>query len=698
MGSEADHKHTNRLIDETSPYLLQHAHNPVDWYPWGKEALERSRSEERLILLSIGYSACHWCHVMERESFEDQAIAALMNANYINIKVDREERPDLDEIYMAATLAMNRGQGGWPMTVFLTPQLEPVFAGTYFPPHDMHGRPGFPSILTEIARVWRDDRDAIGARASEFGQRLRERRNTGQPAVVGEPELKAALSAYAAEFDTTFGGFGPAPKFPPAVGLSLLLRLHRRYGDEHALFMVTKTLDAMAGGGLYDHVGGGFTRYSTDRRWLVPHFEKMLYDNALLTKAYLEGFQVTGDKSYRRTASETLDYVLREMISPEGGIYSSTDADSEGEEGKFFTWTPEQIDDVLEEDHARAFKAYYDITPAGNWEGANIPNTPRPLAAVADELGINADELSQMLELARTKVYEARSARVKPGLDDKILAAWNGLMIGALAEGYRVLGDERYLSAAEGAAEFVLQRLSRTDGGLLRTYRAGHAHLDAYLEDYAYLSEGLIDLYEAGGQIRWLREAERLLERTIADFSDQQSGAFFNTAREHEQLLMRYQDGADGATPSGNAAAAYALAKISYHLDRHDLREAAVKAIEAYGSMIARFPRGFAKSLWVADFVLDGPLELAIVGARGSSDLEALMREVRKHYLPNRIEAIFDPDSQEDSEGLLLIEGKTRVVGKAALYVCHNFACQAPVTEPAQVESALAAPAPPAAP
>ncbi len=683
-------RHTNRLIGETSPYLLQHAHNPVDWYPWGEEALEKARRESKLILLSIGYSACHWCHVMERESFEDDAIAALMNANFVNIKVDREERPDLDEIYMAATVAMNRGQGGWPMTVFLTPDLEPVFAGTYFPPHDMYGRPGFPSVLQQVSRAWTENREGLKERAAEFVEHLRAQQSLEPALAVGVAELRGALKAYSREFDAQYGGFGSAPKFPPSVGLQLLLRLHRRFGDAQALEMVTRTLQKMAQGGMYDHIGGGFCRYSTDRQWLVPHFEKMLYDNALLTKAYLEGYQVTGNDEFRRVAVETLDYILREMASREGGIYSSTDADSEGVEGKFFVWTPEQIEQVLGKEDARRFNAYYDITRGGNWEGKSIPNTPHSIAAVASHLGIGADELRRTLTEARRQAYTAREERVKPGLDDKILTAWNGLMIGALAEGYRVLRDPRYVEAAERAADFLLQTLSRKDGRLLRTYRAGVAHLDAYLEDYAYLAEGLIDLYEACGTARWLREAERLLERTIAEFLDEDTGCFFNTARDHEKLIMRYRDGADGATPSANAVTASALARISYHLDRPELRQAAVRAVRAFGPMITRFPRGFAKSLCVVDLLLEGPVELAFVGRRGSNDLEALQSEAARHYLPNRIQAILDPDESRGAD-LPLLSGKNLVRGRAALYVCRDFTCKAPVTEPGAVAAALKA-------
>jgi uncharacterized protein YyaL (SSP411 family)/aryl-alcohol dehydrogenase-like predicted oxidoreductase len=590
---------------------------------------------------------------------------------------------------MAATVAMNRGQGGWPMTVFITPDLEPVFAGTYFPPVDMHGRPGFPTIIREITRAWRDDREALRTRASEFAEHLRQQGTVGNPLAVGASELRGALAQYKQEFDAQYGGFGDAPKFPPAVGLSLLLRLHKRFGDPQALVMVRRTLEAMAIGGMYDHVGGGFARYSTDRRWLVPHFEKMLYDNALLAKVYLEGYQATGDEFCKRVAAETLDYVLREMTSPDGGLYSSTDADSEGEEGKFFVWTPEQIAEVLDETEARCFCAYYDITLAGNWEGVSIPNTPRSLSIVAEQLDVAPAELEATLERAREKVYAARERRVKPGLDDKILTSWNGLMIGALADGYRVLGDVRYLEAAERAAEFVLGTLSREDGGLLRTYRAGKAHLDGYLEDYAYLSEGLLDLYEAGGKVGWLREAERTLEHSLTDFLDEETGAFYSTARDHERLLMRCQDGSDGATPAANAVAAHTLARISYHLDRPDLRHAAVRALKAFGSLVARYPRGFAKSLCAVDFLLDGPVELAFVGRAGSDDLEPLQREVARHYLPNRIQALLDPESPAGAEELPLLAGKALVDEKPALYICRDFACQAPVTEPDAVQPQL---------
>jgi len=687
--SQATPRHVNRLIHETSPYLLQHAHNPVDWYPWGAEALAKAKAENKPILLSIGYSACHWCHVMERESFESEEIAAFMNRHFVNIKVDREERPDLDEIYMAATLALNHGQGGWPMTVFLTPDQQPFFAGTYLPPTDRYGRPGFASLLSHIAELWRERGDDLKQQAAQLTEYLKGRVRPMPGSNVGEAEIRAAAAELASTFDKTYGGFGPAPKFPPSTALSLLLRYHRRTGDREALTMVTKTLEAMAQGGMYDHIGGGFARYSTDERWLVPHFEKMLYDNALLTKIYLEGFQATGNPVFTRIARETLDYILREMTGPEGGFYSATDADSEGEEGKFFIWTPQEVEAVLGPEEGGWFCAYYDISEEGNWEGKSIPNTPRPLTRVASRLSISVEQLRHCIETGRAKLYEVRQRRIPPGLDDKVLTAWNGMMIGAMAEGYRVLGDPQYLAGATRAADFLLSSLRRPDGRLFRTYRAGKAHLTAYLEDYAFLAEALVGLYEAGGDARFLREAAWLAERILTDFRDEADGGFYDTAKDHEALIVRHRDGADGAVPSPNAVAASALARLSFHLDRPEFREVAIRTISAYGRLIAEHPRAFCKSLAVADFLLEGPVELALIGTPGDDGFEALRREVGRRYLPNRIVAHHDPSSGIPDD-LPLLHGKGLVGGKAALYICRNFACRAPVTDPADVERALA--------
>lgn len=678
----------NRLVHETSPYLLQHAHNPVDWYPWGQEALRLSKDQDKPLLLSIGYSACHWCHVMERESFENEEIASLMNRYYVCVKVDREERPDLDEIYMQATIAMNQGNGGWPMTVFLTPDQQPIFAGTYFPPTDKWGRPGFGTVLKKIAEGWERDRAAIAESATRFTDRLQTAMRVPAPTTVGQQELDSAVEQFSADFDPVYGGFGQAPKFPPATGLAFLLRQYQRTGTEHVLQMACKTLDAMAAGGMYDHVGGGFARYSTDERWLVPHFEKMLYDNALLAKTYLEAFQVTGNLDYRRVTCEILDYIIREMTSPEGGYYSATDADSEGVEGKFFVWDPEQIRDIVpSEQDAVRFCAYYDITDDGNWEHHSIPNTPHPLEDVAGKLSCSPEELRRTIDRVKPLVYQARLKRVPPGLDDKIITAWNGMMISAMAEAARVLRHAPYLESACRAADFLLNTLSRSDGGLYRTYRAGKAHLNAYLEDYAYLVEALIDVYEAGGEERYLREAVRLGERLLSDFLDKKHGGFFTTANDHEVLILRGREGPDGATPSGNAVAAMALARLSFHEDREDFRDAATQAIRAYGQQISRIPRGFAKTIMAAEFLLNGPLELAILGSPSDEGHDRLLNAVARHFIPNRIIAHGNPDALESRHPLL--KGKGLVEGQAALYVCRNYACQAPITNPDNVTQAL---------
>ncbi len=692
--------HTNRLIHATSPYLLQHAHNPVDWYPWGEEALGRAREQDRPILLSIGYAACHWCHVMERESFERETIAALMNAHFVCIKVDREERPDLDDVYMAATLALNRGQGGWPMTVFLTPDLTPFFAGTYFPPADRHGMPGFATLLERITSLWRDDRAAVVAQGAEVRALLEAHAGAAAPLPVAVGEIEAAAAELARQFDHALGGFGPAPKFPPTAALSLLLRHQRRNGDAHALAMVRTTLDRMAAGGIYDHIGGGFARYSTDERWLVPHFEKMLYDNALLARIYLDAHRVTGEPHYARVARAVLDFVLRELIDCDGGFHSAVDADSEGEEGRFYVWRPAEIEAVLGPEAGRRFCAYYDITEAGNWEGRSVPNTPRAIADVAARLGIAPADLETTIESGRPRVYEARHRRVPPAVDDKVITAWHGLMIGALADGARVLDEPRYLAAAVRAADFLLATLVDRDGRLLRTYRAGRAHLPAYLEDHAYLCEALVDLYEAGARLRYLEAALRLAGEMLARFRDVARGAFYSTAGDHETLLFRHCDGRDGATPSANAVAARVLARLAHHYDRPDLRDAAVAAIEAYGREMTRHPSLFATALGVVDLLAEGPVELVLVGTPGEPGYDDLRRAVTRRYLPNCVVAHLDPAAAESAPapggsaaagegGLPLLAGKKLLGGRAALYVCRNFACEAPVTDAAVVPRAL---------
>jgi uncharacterized protein len=677
----------NRLARETSPYLLQHAHNPVDWYPWGEEALARARSEDRPILLSIGYAACHWCHVMERESFENPAIAALMNERFVCIKVDREERPDLDDIYMSATVAMS-GSGGWPMTVFLTPEQQPFFAGTYFPPVDSHGRPGFRTVLTKLSELWQNERSALVEQAAELTAHVKQLAAPGAAGALELESQRGAVAQLAQSYDRRYGGFGKAPKFPPAQSLELLARYVRRTGDGLALEMLRGTLDGMKSGGMYDQLGGGFARYSTDERWHVPHFEKMLYDNAQLAKVYTEAFQLTGEAEYARIACETLDYVAREMQSPEGGYYSATDADSEGVEGKFFVWEPHEIEELLGPEDAERFCAYYDVSPGGNWEGLNVLRVERTPEAVADELGVSVSDLHASLARAREILYAARSKRVPPLLDDKILVAWNGLMIDAFATAARVFPDRPYTLSASRAARFVLERLSRPDGGLYRTHRAGKSHLAAYLEDYAYFTQGLVSLFEASGDEQFSSAAERLAERLISDFGDADGGPFYQTAHGHEALIARVRDGHDGALPNANAIAAHAIARLARHQGRPEWEERARQALRGYAKSVERLPRAFGSTLNALDFLSESSLELVLVGTPDTPGYAELARAMSRPYLPNRIEVRLTPDEPTRSP---LAQGKTLVDGRAALYVCRNFACQAPVTSAEAAAPLLAA-------
>jgi uncharacterized protein YyaL (SSP411 family) len=678
----------NRLSRETSPYLLQHAQNPVDWYAWGPEALERAARENKPIFLSIGYAACHWCHVMERESFEDDRTAQFLNEHFVCIKVDREERPDLDDIYMAATVAIS-GSGGWPMSVFLLPDQRPFFAGTYFPPSDRFGRPGFRTLLNRIHELWQKERDKLLVEAQTLTEHLQAQSELSPPSAIVPSVVEQTLQALKSSFDPVWGGFGGAPKFPAAQTLSLLLAHHARTGDEQALAMANVTLSGMKSGGIYDQLGGGFARYSTDERWLVPHFEKMLYDNAALAAVYLEAFQLTRDPEYRRVADETLAYIVREMQSPSGGYYSATDADSEGVEGKFFVWSLDEIQSQLTREEAEYFAFFYDVTPEGNFEHTNVLNTPRTLAQAADVLGVTPSALESTLEGARQKLYEVRKQRVPPLLDDKILTAWNGLMLGAMADGFRVLRNRAYLESAERAAHHALSVLRRPDGGLLRTARNGVAHLAAYLEDYAYLADGLIALFEAGGGAQFLREAEALVERMLLDFGDDpEGGAFFHTAKDHERLIQRTREGHDGAMPNPNAIAARTLVRLGRHLDRPELVERARRAIEAYGASINRIPRAFASSLNVLALLETPATELCVVGAEGSEGREAIERAVAEVFLPNRVVAHVDPS--RPNPDLPLTRDKTLVAGSAALYVCRNYVCEAPLTDPAAITGILA--------
>ena len=673
-------KHTNRLIHETSPYLLQHAHNPVDWYPWGEEALTRAKQEQKPILLSIGYSACHWCHVMERESFENEDIAAIMNQLFINIKVDREERPDLDEIYMNAVQMMTR-QGGWPMTVFLTPDLKPFYGGTYYPPTDRYGRPGFPKVMEAVAEAFNDKNAQVLEQADQLTVQLNQISNVVDPHEheLTEELMTNAFQHYRSQFDTQYGGFGTAPKFPPSMGLPFLLRYWHHSGNANALEMVELTLEKMAHGGMYDQLGGGFHRYSTDAHWLVPHFEKMLYDNAQLVVAYFEAYQATQKPFYHHIATETLDYVLREMYDAEnGGFYSTQDADSEGVEGKFFVWEPNDVEDIIGEENAEIFCEYYDITPQGNFEAENILHVQVPPDAFARKLQMELEDLETLLADAKQKLFEAREKRIKPGLDDKILTSWNGIMIRGMAMGYQLTGKPEYLEACKKSAEFVLTTLSQDNGLLLRTYRAGKSHLNAYLEDYAYFISGLIALYEASFEPRWLTEAERLAHIMIDQFGDDAGDGFFFTGKAHEVLIVQSKSAYDGATPSGASMAIHSLLRLAKHLDNPEFQDKAVETLKLYFHQMERMPSGSGQLLCELAFLLSTPKEIAIVGKKGDAETDAMLAALHGTYQPNKIVAL-----SESAEGqtLPLLAGKTQIDDTATAYVCENYTCQAPTTD-----------------
>ncbi len=678
----------NRLKDETSPYLLQHAHNPVDWYPWGDEALRRARDENKPILLSIGYSACHWCHVMERESFENPQIAQLMNDLYVNIKVDREERPDLDAIYMEAVQAMT-GQGGWPMTVFLTPDGLPFYGGTYFPPTDRHGMPGFARVLLSVHDAYRNSHDRILQSAENLRAHLGRSIMGHDAGTLDNSIAVAAVQGLAATFDARHGGFGGAPKFPQPMNLEFLLRYARRTGDAQALQMAGITLDRMLEGGIYDQLGGGFHRYATDEIWLVPHFEKMLYDNALLARVYLEAFQMTGNPAYRRVVEETLDYVLREMTAPEGGFYSAQDADSEGHEGKYFIWTPRQIEEILGADDARIVCAYYGMTEGGNFEGANILHLARSAEEVAARHGISADAVREIVARARPALLSAREGRIKPGRDDKVLTAWNGLMLRAFAEAARALGRADYRAVAERNAAFLLDRMSR-DGRLLRTYKDGSAKLNGYLEDYASLALGLLSLYQLTFEPRWFAASRELAEAMVRHFWDTQDGGFFTTSDDHETLISRPKDLFDNAVPSGNSMAVEALLLLSALSGNQEYAGYAERTLHQLSGVMARAPGAFGRLLSALELELATPTEVAIAGDLNAAQTQALLRVVSGAYLPTVVTAVTRPGALE--AGIALLDGRTPVDGRPAAYVCRRFACRRPVTTPEELSAELGLP------
>ncbi|HEV2861839.1 MAG TPA: thioredoxin domain-containing protein [Pyrinomonadaceae bacterium] len=683
------HTHTNRLAGETSPYLLQHAHNPVDWYPWGEEALGRARSEDKPILLSIGYSACHWCHVMERESFENEEIARLMNENFVNIKVDREERPDLDQIYMSAVQMMTR-HGGWPLTVFLTPDLVPFYGGTYFPPEDRYNMPGFPRILAGVADAYRTRPEEVKQSSWEILSELRRMNITSESAdSLSTSLLDTARHALARSYDSRHGGFGGAPKFPSSMNLDFLLRTYKRTGDEEALRMAVHTCTKMARGGMYDHLGGGFHRYSTDAEWLVPHFEKMLYDNALLSRLYLHAFQVTREDFFRGVVVETLDYVLREMTGEGGGFYSTQDADSEGVEGKFFVWDKGEIASLLGGDDARLFNAYYGVTEGGNFEGHNILNVSGTVGEAARESNVPEERLADVLERSRQTLFEARERRIKPGRDEKILTAWNGLMIEGFAEAAAALGREDYRQAAERAADFVLTRLRR-DGLLLHVYKDGHAKHVGFLDDYSYVLSALITLFETTGDARWLTESVGLAGKMIEEFWDEDGGGFFYTGRSGEQLIVRNKDYFDNATPSGNSVAAEALLRLSTLTGEEDYKRKAVNVLRLVRDPLERYPSAFGYALGALDFYLSTPKEIVVVSPGDPyEDARPFAEEIWTRYLPNKVVVLAAEDDEKLAERVPLLQDRRAEGGRATAYVCENYTCQRPVTDPAELAEQL---------
>jgi len=680
----------NRLASETSPYLLQHKDNPVDWYPWGAEALERARSEDRPILLSVGYSACHWCHVMEHESFADPEIANLMNGSFVNIKVDREERPDIDSIYMTAVQQMT-GHGGWPMTVFLTPQGEPFYGGTYFPPDSRHGLPSFRQVLLGVRDAYLHRRGEVHRTAAELSTHLIAGVTVNPEAAPLEKSmLHRAFHLIAARFDSPLGGFGGAPKFPQPMTLDFLLRYWYRTGSEEALAMVDRTLEGMAAGGIHDQIGGGFHRYSVDARWLVPHFEKMLYDNALLGRTYLRAFQVTDREDFRRVTEEILGFVEREMLHAQGGFFSSLDADSEGIEGKFYVWSAREIDSALGPEEGRLFRLVYGVTEGGNWEGSNILNRPRRLDAVAEEAGVEVAWLEEVIERTRCKLYEIRSRRVWPGRDEKIIMSWNAMMLHTFAESAKVLESDRYRKIAVANAEFLLRDL-RVDGRLLRTWRDGSSKIDGFLEDHALLLEALLAVYEATFDLRWVEEARWIGDQIIEHFWSADEEVFYDTRKDGERLVVRPRDIHDNAMPSGTSSAVQGLIRLARLTGVAEYESIALRVLGRMADVACQIPQAFGHLLGALAAAISPPLEIAIVGDAHTDETHALLRGVRRRFLPDATIAFrpFDSDEQEISRRIPLLAGRTGVERRATAYVCEQYTCLRPVTSAEELESEL---------
>ena len=683
----------NHLAQEQSPYLLQHADNPVDWYPWGDSAFEKARREDKPVFLSVGYATCHWCHVMAHESFEDDAVAKALNDSFVAIKVDREERPDVDQIYMTVCQAMT-GRGGWPLNVFLTPEGKPFFAGTYFPREERMGMPGFTSILAHIAQLWQSDRAKLFKIGEDMTGALQPHPDAAkhrQPLDVNT--LKKAFEQLSRGFDPRWGGFGQAPKFPTPHHLTFLLRWYRRTGDDSALTMVERTLVEMRKGGMFDHIGYGFSRYSVDERWLVPHFEKMLYDQALLAMAYLETFQVTGKSQYGDVAREIFSYVSRDMTAPSGGFYSAEDADSEGREGWFYVWTPDEVSKILGPELGELFCRFFDISPAGNFEhGKSIAHISTPQPVFAEQRGIEVETLRRQLEEARQRLFDAREQRVHPLKDDKILTSWNGLMIAALAKGHQVLREPAYADAARRAADFILATLRDPSGRLLRRYRNGHIAYRGYLDDYAFLVWGLLDLYESVFDMRYLREAIRLNQEMLELFWDEADGGCFFSPHDGEELIIRDKDLYDGAVPSGNSVVGLNLLRLSRLTGDLSLEQKAEQLLHAFSGMVADYPMAYTQFLNALDFAIGPSQEVVIVGDASKVDTQNLLRVMHQVFLPNR-SLLFKPAGADgDILGELcdyarLLEPRGQM---ATAYICENFACQTPITDPEELRIKLA--------
>lgn len=679
-------KTPNKLIHEKSPYLLQHAYNPIDWYPWGPEAFEKSQKENKPIFLSCGYSTCHWCHVMERESFEDLEVAALLNDHFVSIKVDREERPDIDHIYMSVCQGIT-GHGGWPLTIVMTPEQKPFFAGTYFPKASRMGMPGLMEILKHLASKWTIERDKVIEAGEQITTAVNQQILVSHQGELTRSTLDRAYSLLEQNFDAKFGGFGRAPKFPTPHNLSFLLRYYKQSGQKKALEMVEKTLNSMADGGIYDHVGFGFARYSTDREWLVPHFEKMLYDNAQIALVLLETYLITKNSRYSKLAEQIFTYVLRDMTLPQGGFYSAEDADSEGVEGKFYVWTLGEVKAVLGNELGTLFCDCYDITPAGNFEGNNIPNLIKTdTGRFARKHGLNPQDLESKLDRARQNLWAKRETRVHPHKDDKILTAWNGLMVAALAKGAQVLYRPDWSAAAAKAVRFILGKLVRQDGRLLARYRDGEAAYPGYVDDYAFLIWGLIELYEATFDVSYLKTALKLNEDLLQHFWDQENGGLFMYGADAEQLLARPKEVYDGATPSGNSVAALNFLRLSRLTGKAELESYADRTFRAFAGNVDNYPAGYTSMLTALWFALTPGKEIVVAGIPGDKTAGQMLDVVRGEFRPEAVVMLYS----EELAGLVptVAEQKPKD-DKAAAYVCENFACRPPVTNAADLATLL---------